>query len=119
MIERLHRIATVLGRYQPWILVAATLCLMVVFASVIENPWLVSDEWLMPAIAGLLWLLLLYSLSTLFQSIPEAIEPGMGWRKRMSLKIRHSGLWLLGALFLVLSVAVLLLSYQLLRVAFF
>lgn len=118
MIERLHRIATLLSRYRPALLVLAALGFLLVLGSLVDNPWLDSDEWLMPALALFLWMLLLYSLSWLFLRIPGPEQPGMSWRQRITLKLRRATLWVAAALFLALSAAVLFLSYQLLRVTF-
>lgn len=117
MIERLHRIATLLSRFRALLLLLAGGCLSLVVLSLIENPWLESETWLMPAIAAFLWLLLLYSLSFLFLNIPVPDEPGLSWDQRLSRRLRRGGLWVLGVMFLALSAAVLLLSYQLIRVS--
>ena len=119
MIERLHRIATVLSQYRPYLLIMAAFSFVLMVGSLVSNPWLDSDEWLMPAVAAFLWMLLLYSLSWLFLSIPDAPQPAMGWRQRISIRLRRGLLWIASALFIALSVSVLILSYQLLRVNFF
>ena len=81
-----------------------------------DNPWITADTWLIPSLTAMLWTLVLYSLSFLFLSVPEKVRPQMKWRRRWSLTIRRTGKWLLAVLFLSLSAALLILSYQLLRV---
>ena len=117
MIERLHRIATLLSRYRPVLLILAALGFILVLGSLVGNPWLASYEWLMPALALFLWALLLYSLSWLFLTIPGPEQSGMAWRQRIARRFRRALLWVAAALFLALSAAVLFLSYQLLRVS--
>ncbi|MEM7283691.1 MAG: hypothetical protein AAF438_18910 [Pseudomonadota bacterium] len=118
MIERLQRIATFLSRLRLLLVVFALGSIGVMILSVVDNPLMLTDEWLIPATTAMLWSLSLYSLSYLFLNVPSAPDSSMGWRERMSTKIRRAGLWLLGLAFVGLSIMILLLSYQLLRVYF-
>ncbi|MCG8414037.1 MAG: hypothetical protein MI746_07445 [Pseudomonadales bacterium] len=118
MIERLQRIATVLSPARSILAALAILSIAVVILSVIENPWLQSDQWLIPGVAAALWCLVLYSLSYLFLDIPPQPDSAMNWRRRLSVRLRRFGLWILGAVFIGLSFALLALTYQLLRVFF-
>ena len=86
--------------------------------SLLNNPWLTDDRWLLPAFMGCMWFLVLYSLSQLFFYVPPPIDSSHNWRQRLSLRIRRSGLWILGAAFLLLSLSLIILTYQLLRVSF-
>lgn len=97
----------------------AAISLAAALLSLVENPWLDQDSWLIPGITALLWFLMLYSLSYLFLSVPSAPDPEMGWRQRLSSKLRRGLSWIAGVLFLALTLALLLLSYQLLRVFLF
>lgn len=117
MIERLQRIATILRPLRPILLLLATASAALMALSVIENPLIHSDQWLIPAMAAMLWSLTLFSMSFFFLDIPE-VDPSMPWRVRLSRKMRRAALWVLGFLFVGLSLALLLLTYQLLRVYF-
>ena len=119
MIERLQRIATVLSRIRALLLLLAAISLCMMVLSMLENPWLNQDTWLIPASVALMWFLTLYSLSHLFLSVPAPVEPDMGWRARLSRKLRRAVAWLAPLLFLMLTAALLVLTYQLLRVALF
>lgn len=119
MIERLQRIATVLSRFRGLLLLLAAVSLATAMLSLVDNPWLDQDSWLIPGITALMWFLVLYSLSFLFLSVPGPIESDMGWRQRLSRKLRRGVAWIAAALFLVLTLSLLILSYQLLRVFFF
>ena len=118
MIERLQRIAKVLSRIRGLLLILAGACGAGVVLSLVENPWVADDSWLLFSFMGCLWFLVLYSLSQLFLHVPPPVATGTSWHQRLSLRIRRSGMWILGAAFLLLSLALFVLSYQLLRVSF-
>jgi len=118
MIERLQRIATTLRRFRLLILVLGIVSAGVFSLSLFQNPWLDGDVWLIPSLVALCWSLTLLSLTLLFINIPPRAEKSDGWRKRLSVFIRRGLLWDLALLFVILSLTVLLLSYQLLRTWF-
>lgn len=116
MIERLQRIATILARFRLPIFVLAGFSLLVLVLSVFDNPLLDNDTLLMPAILGFCWALMLYSTGELFQEIPSKAGIEATFRKRMAVRVRRGILWVLGILTLASSAALLILSYQLMRV---
>lgn len=117
MIERLQRIATILRPLRPILLLLAAASAGLMGLSLIDNPLISSDQWLIPAIAAMLWSLTLFSMSFFFLDVP-VVDSSMAWRVRLSRKMRRAALWVLGLLFVGLSFALLLLTYQLLRVYF-
>ena len=119
MIERLQRLAVVLSRIRGLLLLLAGASFALLALSLISNPWITEDVWLMPSLAAMLWWLNLYSLSFLFITVPAATDEGLNWHQRLSRKIRRSAAWVAAMLFLILTGALALLTYQLLRVAFF
>ncbi|GJM12723.1 MAG: hypothetical protein DHS20C12_11260 [Pseudohongiella sp.] len=116
MIERLQRIATLLAWFRIPIFVLAGFSLLVLFLSVLENPLLDGDSLLMPAILGFCWALMLYSTGELFQAVPAKPQSEVPFRERMALRIRRAVLWVLAVLTIVSTAALVVLSYQLLRV---
>ena len=117
MIERLQRIARPLNRIGWLLLLFAGGSGMVLVASLVPNPWLQGDDWLIPSLLLLIWFLGLYSLAKLFISIPPPATSGSNWRQRVSLKLRRAGMTILGILFVGLTVGIMLLTYQLVRVS--
>jgi len=116
MIERLQRIASLLVRFRLPIIILGGCCLVLLVLSVIEDPWLEDDRLLMPSLLGFCWALMLYSTGEIFQTLPEQATADTGWRRRLALRVRRLILSLLGLLMLVSTAALLVLSYQLLRV---
>ena len=116
MIERLQRIATILARFRLPIFVLAGFSLIVLVLSVLDNPWLSSDALLMPAILGFCWALMLYSTGEIFQTLPGKASAETTFRGRLSVRFRRLIYWVLGILTVFSTLALLVLSYQLLRV---
>lgn len=115
MIERLQRIASLLARFRLPIVILGGLCLVLLVLSVIEDPWLQGDRLLMPSLLGFCWALMLYSTAEIFQTLPEQAAADAGWRRRLGLWLRRLFLSFLGLLTIVSTAALLVLSYQFLR----
>ena len=118
MIERLQKFAKVLSRISYILLLLAGVCAGFILLSLIDNPWLTDDRWLLHSFTGFLWLLILYILSQVFPRLPPPVESAENWRQRLSYRLRRGMMLLLAMLFISLSVSLILLSYQLLRVSF-
>ena len=116
MIERLQRIATILARFRLWIFVLAGFSLVTLVLSVLDNPLLENDSLLTPAILGLCWALMLYSIGELFQEIPGRAGSDATFRERMTVSVRRGILWILGILTTASTLALFMFSYQLIRV---
>ncbi len=117
MIERLQKIARPLNRIRGLLLLFAGGSGLAVIASLVPGPWRQGDDWLIPSLLLLIWFLALYSLSKLFISIPPPTTSGSNWRQRTSLRLRRAGMTILGILFIGLTVGIMLLTYQLVRVS--
>ena len=116
MIDRLGRIARAVQRLRRlWCLLALASALTVV-ASIVPDLWLADDRWLMPGLAALCWSLTLLSFGRLFESVPPQATGKLSWLGRLRRRLHRGLLWLLGLAMIGLSAAVLLLSWQLLRV---
>lgn len=118
MIERLQLIASFLARVR-WLILVLGLGLAILFVLSLFQPESVGgDQLMLPAVAGFCWMVLLYSFSRLFITVPEKPGPEHGWIRRLGLKFRRGLMWLMGLAMIALGVAVLVLSYQLLRTYF-
>ena len=118
MIERLQRIATFLAHFRLGIVILNLMFLTLVLTSLFELELVSEYELLMPSLAAFLWTLILYSLSVLFVAVPILPGKGAGFRERLSVALRRGGIWILAVLMLVLSFALLILTYELLRTWF-
>lgn len=116
MIERLQRIATLLARFRLTLFVLGGFSCVMLLLSVLENPWLAGDALLIPSILGFCWALMLFSLSAIFQAAPGREGAATSFRARLSLRLRRLFYWFLGMLTVATVLALLILSYQLLRV---
>ena len=115
MIERLQRIASFLEKIRFLIIILGISSFFVLVVSFLDNPWFDSDLWSIPSLLLFCWSLALFSLEELFVGAPKKLDKGASWRSRASNAMRRAGLRVLGLAFIVLSIALLVLSYQLLR----
>ena len=115
MIERLQRIASFLEKIRFFIIILGILSFILLFISFLDNPWLDSELWSIPSLLLFCWSLALFSLEELFVGVPKKLDKSASWRLRASNTMRRAGLRVLGLAFVVLSIALLVLSYQLLR----
>ncbi|MCY4358811.1 MAG: hypothetical protein OXD01_14970 [Gammaproteobacteria bacterium] len=118
MIELLQIIAFLLRPWRLLLLGMSVFSLLLAGLSVTDNPWLASDEWLVPAVVSLMWSLMFYSLSFLFLSVPPQPDSNAQWRYRLVVRVIRTGLGLLALGFVALSLALLVLTWQLVRAAF-
>lgn len=117
MIERLQRIASILMRLQPLIIILG-LAFLALFAYSLLQFEGDRNSALLPAIAGFCWANLLFAFGRLFNQIPERPQAGHGFWRRWDLRFRRTLMTGMAILMLLLTLAVLLLSYQLLRTNF-
>ena len=115
MIERLQRIATFLNRLMPLIYIGGVFSLGVLLLSVLDASWPGHDEYMIPSLLGFWWALSLFSLGSLFKHVPALAESGAGLQDRLAITLRRGLLWVFGLLIVALGLALLVLSYQLLR----
>lgn len=118
MIERLQRIATFLAHFRHGIVILSVLFLAIILMSVFELEPASKYELLMPSLAAFLWTLILYCFSVFFVASPISPGKGASIRQRLSFVLRRGGIWILAVLMLILSSALLILTYELLRTWF-
>ncbi|MDG2140719.1 MAG: hypothetical protein P8K27_04415 [Gammaproteobacteria bacterium] len=118
MIERLQRIASFLAKIRFVIIILGTFSFLVLVISFIDNPWFDSELWSIPSLLLFCWSLALFSLEELFVGVPKKLDKGASWHSRIWNTMRRFGLRVLGLAFIILSTALLVLSYQLLRTWF-
>jgi hypothetical protein len=116
MIERLHRLARRLRKTQLPALVGAVVCLLYGFYVLLMPASHENDYLLTPAIVGMLWCLSLYALITNFVHIPVKAPEARGWWQRFKGSLARGYYWLLGLIFIALSVGVLVVSWRLMAV---
>ena len=90
MIERLQKFAKVLSRIRYILLLLAGACAVLVLLSLIDNPWLSDDRWLLYSFMGFLWVLMLYTVSQVFARLPPPVESAENWRQQTQRRNRRS-----------------------------
>jgi len=117
MIERLQRIASLLMRLQP-LIVLLGLAFIGLFAYSLLQFEGDRNSAMLPAIAGFCWSILLFAIARLFSRVPERPQASHGFWRRWDLRFRRALMTVMAILMLLLTLAVLVLSYQLLRTNF-
>lgn len=118
MLERLHTIAKFFSRLR-WVLLSVAIVGLAGFSlSVFESPLLEGRQLMMPSLVALFWGATALCFIALFEEIPTAPPKDASLRQRWSYKLRRGGYWVLGIAMILLSISLLLLSYQLIRAWF-
>ena len=116
VIELLHRLARRLRKAQLPALIGAVACLLYGVYVLLMPASHENDYLLMPAIVGMLWCLSLYALITNFAHVPVWSRQEAGLWLRFKHRLVRGYYWLLGVLFIALSVGVLVVSWRLVAV---
>ncbi len=115
MIDRLQVVAVTLYRVRHVFTLLAVLSALIVALSLFEAAGLSADVHLVPALVSFCWSVTLISFASLFAHVPGKPDKSVAWRRRLSIRLQRLFLGALGLSLIGLSVAVLVLSWQLLR----
>ena len=115
MIERFKRIATILRRIRPVIICCLATSFLIILVSVFENSWLSFEFWLIPSFLAFCWFLVLFSFGEIFSFVPELSTKQTSWSKRLLNSVHRTWYRSLGVFSVCVFIALIILSYQLLR----
>ena len=115
MIERFKRIATILKKIRPVIIFCLTLSLFLMLFSVLQSSLLSFEIWLIPSFLAFCWFLALFSFGEIFSFVPELSTRQASWSKRLLNSMHRTWYRSLGAVSVCVFIALIILSYQLLR----
>ncbi|TQV72153.1 hypothetical protein FLL45_18200 [Aliikangiella marina] len=71
-----------------------------------------SDVYIIPSIMGFIWSMLLYSIAQLFPNVPAIPDPSEKILKRLKVRIKRGFYHILSILFVMISIAAILLSIR-------
>ncbi|MBV1879138.1 MAG: hypothetical protein KUG79_15965 [Pseudomonadales bacterium] len=112
MIEMLGAISTKL-RWAKVLVCLLGVCFFGLFVSSIFNvPATNSDEYLLPSVVGVIWSALFFLLIATFSNIPSKPLKQDKFFVKLKVRIKRSGYHVLGVIFVVLTIAVLMLSFK-------
>lgn len=118
MLERLQTIAKLFSKLK-WLLLLVAIAGLVGFGlSLFESPLLEGYQLMMPSLVALFWATASLCFAVLFEHIPPAADPNGGIGERWASSLRRFGYWLLGSFMILLSLSLVVLSYQLIRTWF-
>ncbi len=113
MLETLQGIARRWQRTRPWLLLGALLALAAALRVLLTSSTQAGDIFLIPALLLFLWCLMLHAFLSLFAQVPPHPVTALPWRQRMLGKARRAFHYLFLLLFALLSLGLLLASWQL------
>lgn len=116
MIERLEKFASQFYWLKPFLLVLAGLSLITSLVVTLSANSLADDVWLIPALLLFCWCCITYSVLCLFVSVPAKADRNSGRWKRMKIATVRGIFFLLALLTVILTLALLYMSYLLLRI---
>ena len=116
MIERLKIFATHIQRFMPLVVLTGIISLFFAGTSLFNIDGLPGDEALIPGLVLFCWALMLYCFARLFISVPERPARGASLKLRIAVALRRGVLWLFAIATLLLSLVLVVLSYELVRV---
>jgi hypothetical protein len=112
MLETLQGIARRWRRMRPVLLLGALLALGAAVRVLLTSSTQAGDIYLIPALLLFLWCLMLHAFLSLFAQVPPPVTP-LPWRQRMLARGRRAFHYLFLLLFALLSLGLLLASWQL------
>lgn len=115
MLERLQRIATHLKLIKRPILGIGFISLAIFLASLLGVPGLQGDFYLILSIIVFCWAGAFFAVTELFISVPPVLTKPASWRARLAVRVHRLLLWLVAGVLGILSLLLVVLTYQLLR----
>jgi len=115
MIERFKRIATILRRIRPVIICGLATSFLIILVSFFKDSWLSFEFWLIPSFLAFCWFLVLFSFGEIFSFVPELSTKQTSWSKRLFNSVHRTWYRSLGIFSVCVFIALIILSYQLLR----
>lgn len=113
MQEKLHELAVRLSWLQPLAAIAG-LSAFLVAGYIALDPGMELERKLIPTILLSCWCLLVFTLISLFRANPPVVDRSQGFFLRQKIRFRRFLRNIIAVLFLVLTAALLILSYRLL-----
>ena len=116
MIDRLAKISSRLYWLKPIGFIFSSGFLLLFGYSVLFRSAGEMDVYLIPSILGTLWSLLLISIIYIFPNVPSVPSADVNYIDKVKIRLKRSLYYLMGLIFLVLSIAIILLSLKMLGI---
>ena len=71
-----------------------------------------TDVYLIPSVLGLIWSLLLVAITLIFPNVPSKVNSNDKFFKRIKVGLQRGVYYLIGLLFLILTIAIIVLSIK-------
>ncbi len=115
MLDRLQRIARRFYWLRPLSIALGLAAFLAAIFLLVQPDKLLTEEWFIPALLLFCWAVLLYSFLGLFLVVPRRLHKPAPWRLRFASGTLRALLYGLGVALLVLTGALVLVSFKLLN----
>jgi hypothetical protein len=112
MIEILSLISRKHQWLRPFTLLVGAVCVCLFLYAIFSSSSHSQDVYLIPSLIGFFWALLFNILVSAFLNVPKKPDSKDKLFKRLSVRIKRGCYHLLGIMFIILSLAVLVLSFK-------
>ena len=116
MLETLSAISTRLYWSKPFVVILGLICAGLFILSILDLGYVDSEILLIPSLLCGLWSSLYFILLTTFPSLPPSPGSDVKFFEKVKMQFFRGIYYLLGIIFIALTVAVILISFKLLNV---
>ena len=118
MFEKILSISSKVPWLKPIVVIIGFTCFAIFCSSLFNLGHFIEEVYLIPSLAGLIWSLLLFIMLKTFVNIPIKSEETLTFFSKIKYWFVRLGYRILIVIFLLMTVAVLILSFRLFRVWF-
>ena len=118
MLETLSSISSKVHWLRPMVVFIGLACLALFFSSLFNIGYYIEEVYLIPSLAGFIWSLLLFIMLNAFINIPIKSDKKVSFFSNIKYWFVRLGYRILTVIFLVMTVAGLILSFRLFSVWF-
>lgn len=118
MLETLTSLSFKLRWLKPCVIIIGLVCLSIFGSSIFDIGFFKEEVYLIPSVAGFFWSVLLFFLLHNFTNIPGKSDKKIAFFKRIKYWFLRLGYRVLATVFLLMTIAGLILSFRLMRVWF-
>ncbi len=116
MLSTLGSLSRLLRWTKPVVLLLGIASFSLFIATLFQLAGIETDIYLMPSVLGVLWSLLFFFLLSTFPHVPPKPDKELSWFKRLKVRLQRGIYYLLGTLFIILTLAAIRITFSMLGI---
>jgi len=116
MIDKLQRFAQAIQMFRRPSMAVGLLSLASIVVIIFVSESHEEDRFLIPSFVGLIWAVSTYAFIVTFRSVPEKASETLRFFSRLKRNINRGWYWLISAVFLAATMAVILVTYRIVSI---